>query len=79
MCDLELFSKIRSQLVMCDIQNKIMNIAILCDPLRENRAYVRKIHLFILLYVSPLLFKVLEIFKLHEIPYEKLHKWCNFY
>ena len=32
-----------------------MNIAILCDPPRENRAYVCKIHLFILLYVSPLL------------------------
>ena len=38
-----------------------------------------KIHLFILQYVSPLLFKILEICKLHEIPYEKLHKWCNFY
>ena len=61
---------------MCDIQNKIINIAILCDPPQENQAYVHKIHLQ---YISPLLFKLLEICKLHEIPYEKLHKWCNFY
>ncbi len=30
-------------------------------------------------YVSPLLFKILEIYKLYEIPYEQLHKWCKFY
>ena len=41
--------------------------------------YVHKIHLFIFQYVSPLLFTILEIYKLHEIPYEKLHKWCKFY
>ena len=36
--------------------------------------------LFILQYVSPLLFEALEICKLHEISYEKLHiKWCKFY
>ena len=41
--------------------------------------YVHKIHLHILIlqYVSPLLFKILEIYKLHEIPYDKLHKWCK--
>ena len=43
----------------------------------ENQAYVHKIHLFILQYVSPLLFKILEIYKLHEFPYEMLHKWCE--
>ena len=39
-----------------------------------NRADVHKIHLFILQYVSPLLFKISEISKLHEIPYEMLQK-----
>ena len=29
-------------------------------------------------YVSPVLLKILEICKLHVIPYEKLHKECNF-
>ena len=38
-----------------------------------------QIHLFILQYVSPSLFNILEIYKLHEISYEKLHKWCKFY
>ena len=38
-----------------------------------NRAYVHKIHLFTLQYVSPLLFKILEICQLHEILYEQLH------
>ena len=46
----------------------------ICDPARENRAYVHKIHLFILQYVSPTLFKTLEICRQHEIPYEKLYK-----
>ena len=36
--------------------------------------YAHKIHLFILQYVSPSLFKILDIYKLHEIAYEKLHK-----
>ena len=31
------------------------------NSLNENRAYVHEIHLFILQYVSPLLFKNLEI------------------
>ena len=30
---------------------------------------------YILQYVSPLLFEILEIY---EIPYEKLHEWCKF-
>ena len=38
------------------------------------------VHLFILQYVSPLLFETLEICKLHEIAYEKLHiKWYKLY
>ena len=40
---------------------------------------VHKIYLFILQYVSPLLFMILEICKLQVIPYEKLHKCCKFY
>ena len=35
------------------------------------RIYVR---ILILQYVSPLLFKILEIYKPYEIPYKKLHK-----
>ena len=42
-------------------------------------AYVHKIYLLILQSVSYLLFKILIIYKLHEIPYEKLHEWCKFY
>ena len=38
--------------------------------------YVHKIHLFILWYISPLWLKILKICKLHEIPYEMLHKRC---
>ena len=38
-------------------------------------AYVHTIHLFILWYVSLILFKNLEICKQHEIPYEKLVKF----
>ena len=37
--------------------------------------YIHKIHLFILQYVSPLVFKILDNYK----PYEKLHKWCKYY
>ena len=44
-----------------------------------HEAYVHNIHLLILQYVSPLLFKILEIYKLHQISYEHLHKWCKFY
>ena len=28
--------------------------------------------------ISPSLFRILEIYKLHEIAYEKLHKWYKF-
>ena len=35
-----------------------------------------EIHLFILWYIFPLLFKILKICK---ILYEMLHKWCEFY
>ena len=38
------------------------------------RAYVHKIHLLILWYTSPLQLRILKICKLHEIPYEMLHK-----
>ena len=34
-------------------------------------AYVHKIHLFILQYISSLLLKVIKICKLHEIAYEQ--------
>ena len=49
------------------------------DPAIENQAYVHKIHLFILQHIFPLLFKIFEICKLHEIPYGELHKLCKFY
>ena len=42
------------------------------------RAYVCT-QLLILQYVSPLLFMILEIYKLHNIPYKKLHKRCKCY
>ena len=45
----------------------------------KKRAYVHNKHLFTLQYASPLLFKILEIYKLNEIPYEKLHKWCIYF
>ena len=38
-----------------------------------------QIHLLMLQYVSPLLFMILEIYKLHEIPYEMLDKWYKVY
>ena len=42
-------------------------------------AYVYKLHLLMLQYVSHLLVKILEIYKLHEIPYEScIAKWCKF-
>ena len=44
-----------------------------------NWAYVRTMHLFIVHYISPLLFKISEIYKLHEIPYEMLQKCYKFY
>ena len=37
----------------------------ICDPAWENRAYVHKIHLFVLWYISLLLFKILKFSKLH--------------
>ena len=37
----------------------IIAVAI-CDPARENWSYVHKIHLFVLWYISPLLFKILN-------------------
>ena len=39
---------------------------------KTGLAYAQKIHLFMLRYVPPLLLKILEIYKLHKIPYEKL-------
>ena len=44
----------------------------LLNPQQNQLMYT--IHLLILLYVSPSLFKILEIYKLHEISYKKLHK-----
>ena len=49
------------------------HIIIICATTCENQTYLHKIHLFILQYVSPLLFKILELYKLHEISYEKLN------
>ena len=46
----------------------------ICDLAWENWACVHRIHLFILWYISPLWLRNLKICKLHEIPYEMLHK-----
>ena len=40
----------------------------------ENRAYVHKIHLFVLWYISPLVQDIK-----HYIPHELLHKWWEYY
>ena len=37
---------------------------------KTRLAYVYKLHLSMLQYISHLLIKILEIYKLHEIPYE---------
>ena len=47
----------------------------------RNWAYVQFVHapIHINMWLSPLQFTILVIFELHEIPYEKLHKWLDSY
>ena len=50
----------------------------MCPGMRKPGLYTQNIP-FILQYVSPLMFKILETYKLHdhEISYEKLHRWIT--
>ena len=41
--------------------------------------YTKYTYSYYVHYVSPLLFMILEICKLHQIPYEKLHKQLDSY
>ena len=46
--------------------------------MRKSGLCTQNTPIHITVAVSPLLFKILEIYKLHEIPYEKLYKWRKF-
>ena len=56
----------------------IRNI-ILSSIIVTQQAYVHRMHLFVLLYISTALFKKLKFCKLHYISSEILHKLCKFY
>ena len=47
--------------------------SIKCDPAWKNRAYVHKIHSFILFYLYQLVHKLYKFCKLHEIAHCVLH------
>ena len=45
------------------------------DEKTEQLMYTKYTYSYYSVYISHLLFKILKICKLHEIPYEMLHKW----